>query len=427
LGLPSGRGGLGRLGTRRSAPTPSRSSRFGRETDDRVSSERIVTVTGPGAATVRWRLFIDETGRFSDPVGDVAIAGLLVRCDVAASSSARLRTALVDAAPDLPWPIHTAYLNVPVMAALTRHASTRTGRARTGDAGRDPDLGGLVERAIICLRGRLPDVFAKVVEQIAEGSEPPLEAVKDLDRELRHGEPSVHRALDDRVRHAASLIVRVIRALGRVDSRSGTDVAVAVVVAAEPYRSPVTPSGAEEDRETVRYLELLECFLERTADVLGHLGGPHHVWLNVLNRPIRDPILGVRTVLFVRHVHEVARRVIETRGDLVRLVVEAVPPFDDRAHAALVLADFIANRSRQPLAGATTTLAEVERQLTTRVGAALRSGTPQVSHLAASGIVRDHLNAARAGNPPPPLASSETKRWAREQAAEWAGVVWPRA
>jgi len=85
----------------------------------------------------------------------------------------------------------------------------------------------------------------------------------------------------------------------------------------------------------------------------------------------------------------------------------------------------VANQARYRL-GQSCKLRALEEWLAEVAVGPLQSGEPGLSHVAASGWAREHIEAARRDSATPP-APPEAKRWARDQATEWAKALRPRA
>jgi hypothetical protein len=108
----------------------------------------------------------------------------------------------------------------------------------------------------------------------------------------------------------------------------------------------------------------------------------------------------------------------------VRLHAASTPDFDASVDPRIVLADFVANGARRRMRESYA-LRTLEAQLDAVTVGPVHSGEPPLSHVAASGWAREHIEAARRDSttPPPP---PEAKRWARDQATEWAKALRPR-
>jgi len=142
----------------------------------------------------------------------------------------------------------------------------------------------------------------------------------------------------------------------------------------------------------------------------------------VLERDILDPARRGRTPLREQDLQAIVNRISHYCPDKVKLIPEVVAAFNATAHAALVLADFVAYRSRTGLFDRSKPLTGVERLLQKNVGGALRSGNPPLSHLSATGWAKDAIEAARVQSEPPPIRD-DVKRWAQEQALEWVQAI----
>jgi hypothetical protein len=319
--------------------------------------------------------------------------------------------------PDLPWPLHAAHLNLPVTVAVA-HA------ARPGTAGGD-GFDALARPAVERLRSSRPRELAQALDRFAHDRLPAFDILHALDLCLRVEAPDLHGRLQDHVRHATALVSRAARGVEKLAPASGRGFAAATLLVGESCRGDAATGGAAGDFTTDRYFGALDCLLERTIDVVSRLGGAHSVRLRVLTRDVWDPARRQWRPLDVDHVRAAIARLPASAG-AVQLCVDGVPPRYTRdVESPLVLADFLANRGRWFLRRRAS-LARVEARLASSGAVRVRSGRPPLSHLAATGWAQTHVRAAREApgkrGPLPPLPR-RIKRWAREQAEEWAREV----
>jgi hypothetical protein len=103
-----------------------------------------------------------------------------------------------------------------------------------------------------------------------------------------------------------------------------------------------------------------------------------------------------------RHVTPILREALPADDRFVHIVVDDVPEFTERAHPALVVADFVANRVRGILASSAS-LTDVENAIkaNTHLGTRLRADQPSLL--------------ATVGN----HGGGQPAQWAVEQSLEW--------
>lgn len=351
-----------------------------------------------------WRLFVDESGNFSDPDDEVVVAGLLLRDGAAGSDSEQIRASLQQAVPGLPWPIKASEINHPVVFALLPDADPERARLR------------------VHLQGALPEDFAAASDALAEGRRLPYQAVANLDREARQrrDEYAAFRRQSDRT---IASIGRLIEQLASSESSPGGAVFVGC---GETVRGYERETGDDSDIATCRYESLLQWLMVRAMDVLHRYEGRHRLHLHVLERHVWDRQLSMQAPLHSRHIAPLrlaAERISGGATHRVELKFDEVARYDDRAHAGLVLADFMANRARAALLRRSESLDEVEAALGLMLRCPVRSGEPGASHLAAAGAAQRLIELGRGGGEVTegfPL--TEGRRWPAEQAAQWIEV-----
>ena len=334
----------------------------------------------------RWNLFLDESGNFSDPDDEVVVAGLLIRADLPGNHPSQIRAALQVAAPDLPWPVKASEFNRPVVFAIANQVGQR---AKSGEG----TFSRIAYEIVTDLTLRAPNDVESVKTALASARRLPYEPIARLDAMAQQNwaRYQVLRAAAD---GAVAAIGRCIGSLARTENASGQEAgdATLFVACGETRRGECARQG-ETDTETSRYLELLRWVVARAADVLARRPGDHELHLYVLDRDVSDTILGVRvrTRLHYRHVVPIARDVgqlcqSDRSGATVTVKLDAVAQYDDRVHAALVLADFVANRARRGLRPNSSSLRAAETRIISEVPCRVRSGDPAASHLAAAGF-----------------------------------------
>jgi hypothetical protein len=205
-----------------------------------------------------------------------------------------------------------------------------------------------------------------------------------------------------------------MESLARAGKETPEGPAVMIVLGGEASRGDGSPDvDPGRDQGSERYLAILECVLERSRDSVARRGGRHNILLEVLSRPSFNR---------ASHLGNVSRRLDAGIGSPVRLTAMQPWRFDAHVPGALVLADVAANRARRLLLDAPdASLAQFEDSLQQELTAPVRSGAPPLSTLAATGRARSYVEDARHGRPEDAaLLHDEIRRWAKEQALEWA-------
>lgn len=369
-----------------------------------------------------WGLFVDESGWFANPDDHVLGAGILLRLDVATISAKAIERELHKVMPDFPWPLHAAHVNFPVTAPLARCAQLRY--PGPADPRRPPDpFDGIATGVVETLEREHAVLVRGVLDDLRRRKRPSYGDIKALDHALKTVDPTIHRTLDDYARRATSWILALI---ARLTNPQDADLLAATVLSGEGTRGDAIPPNAKgRAADTARYFTLLQCLLGRTYDLLGRVPGHHEVAVHVANRPIVDPHRG--NMLFNRtHLRELIRQTAPPGAARVRLHAASTPDYGASVDARLVLADFVANRARRRVSQSYG-LRELEEHLASITIGTLQSGEPRLSHVAASGWAREHIEAARRDGPAPPSPPrGHVKRWARDQATEWADALRPR-
>jgi hypothetical protein len=350
------------------------------------------------AGSQQWRLYVDEAGQFNNPSDEVTCAGLLVRRDISGSSPEEIRVALRNAAPELNWPLHSAHFGRPVLFALAAHAR--------GKAIVTATLGDGSAAIIAELRSADPDTTDRALTDLVARREPKLSDIGRLDRLFRDLNPPGHMALRERVKELQTILRRLIRSLATAAS-SGEGATAYTFAASERQVASERGTNGGRAYPSRRYDAVLFTLLRSVVRSLAHHGGVHHVFVQVLTRSTLDPVLDRDVPFHLRHLAALIAGLQPNTSD-VRLLPEATPRFDEEVHPALVLADYVASKSRPILARGE--LARVEQALVDRFAAAPRSGVPARTHLAAA----DSLE-LRPGEPKAP-----SKPWPRDADREWA-------
>jgi hypothetical protein len=368
----------------------------------------------------QWGLFVDESGDFKEPEDGAVGAGILLRLDVPEVRVQAIDRDLYRAVPGFPWPLHAAHINVPVMGALARTARLRFASPTDASHWRPNPFDAVATSAVETLEREDAPRVGRVLDALRRGERPDFDDLRKLDGLLKASGRAMHRKLQDYARQATAWILAVI---GRLAPTSNVHLLAATVLSGESIPGDAIPPGAEGDRaDAERYFTLLQCLLGRTCDVLSRLPGPHEVAVHVANRPV-DSTRG-RVQFDLSHLREMIRLATPPGLTSVRLHAASTPDFDASVDPRIVLADFVANGARRRMRESYA-LRTLEAQLDAVTVGPVHSGEPPLSHVAASGWAREHIEAARRDSttPPPP---PEAKRWARDQATEWAKALRPR-
>jgi hypothetical protein len=348
-----------------------------------------------GRRPIDWNLFVDESGRFDDEDEAVAVAGVLVRADLPGARAEDLRESFRAELPFLPWPFHAAYYNHGAFVALA--VAVHIGRGGHAEAWQERLACSAVER-MHCVA---PAALRAAMNAIEAGREPAYDALEEL---VRAADASTREAMAHLRKATRNTMARLVEGLARRGAEA-TAPAVAFVSSADGARREY------EGRTERRYLEHVECLFERTHDLLRRLGGRHEVRLHVLQRDVDDPLLGAPSPMHLRQIRPLA---VKLSTEDVWFEAVSVLAFDAAVHPLLVVADLAANRARAAfrLSGALT---RVEQELGMHIRLPLRSGSPALSHAAATGAPRE----VAAGRADPSSLGPRHHPWAREQALEW--------
>ncbi|TNF24480.1 MAG: hypothetical protein EP329_24850 [Deltaproteobacteria bacterium] len=354
--------------------------------------------------TDEWQLWVDESGDFDAEHGDVVVAGLLVRADVAAVADRTLRRALQAAAPDCPWPLHatlTRRLSMYVLWPV--HAATRRGTKL------DP----LTRDALSVLEHYAEKPLARALTALNKNREPSADVLDTLDLWLDEGAYS--RALKER---RATVRLAISRTLEAVGKSAGDDriwsVAAAEAVVGDAYGQPLDD----------RYLSLLACALYRTRNILLQRPGHHIVRVLASERGVHPRRGAEREPLRQRHVAWASLAaawstdLTVTRGDAsVELRPCRTYKYED-APSPFVVADWLANACLYPCS-TDWGIRDLTGRLRDRL--ALPCDVAGLATIAASGAAWSRERAAERGAPL--AALTDGKRWSREQATAWAAAL----
>lgn len=408
----------------------------------------------------QWFLYVDESGDFDVPQANVVVTGVLLRADTPRTRLDMLRKGLSDLVPGMPWPLHTTVAKRPSAAAvalaawrLRRIERGLRSRTRGGfpDTALHPDaqsedrnaarfletiahdpkalvdapehhlecLGsqaGLsgpeeVSAALDLLIAREPGRTARVLRALYNGKQPLYDDLRALDRTLE--EANLATPVSSRVwPRVCAAIARLMRWLAVPDG-SGLP-AVLVFFSSDSKPGDFHPPGDGTDR----YLCLLEALLARVAESLARLPGAHEVFPKVALRHVEDPFVGRPVPLHAtRHLGPMCHRASTCAGNRVRLIPYEVSRFGDTVDTGYVLADFAANAVFRRVGD--RALAALEAAICQALRVMPRSGSPERTHCQASGSAWSLRLALEQGRA---TGATHMRRWAREQALEWAGV-----
>lgn len=371
-----------------------------------------------------WVLWVDESGDFDDDARYGAVAGVLVRAGVSGFARVRLKRALREARPELPWPIHRTRVNHAVMHGMWALAEAE--RAKTA-------LPKELAKVMAAVKRGAPAAFERVLAGLRQEHESVFEDVQALSRALRGLPHWQHRVLKKLQRQAREGIVGAVEAAlqaGSGDPGQAASDSVWLVAAGETDNGDARHVGELEDR----YLHLLGCVADRTAALLLARGGEHRLDVRAASRGVWDRELGRFTRLTPKLVDRALawglgnpERVRHgAEGRMVRARCGSVRPIDATAPAPLVMADWCANAFRGPSKGRAS-LSQVSDVLAGSVGLPTsRQGLPT---LAATGGPWRALRAATEAGPECADGAVSDERcgrpWAWEQAGAW--ITWTRS
>ncbi len=359
----------------------------------------------------RWTLYLDESGQFSDAADHVAVAGLLVDEEAGGPGAREVEFGLKRMLPEFPWPLHAAVLSQPSYVALAvASVGRRRGRKRVASEGREGDFVRLAEEASAWLETQDPGGVADVLLALEEGREPRYAVLKRLTQLLLREKKRWSLRLEGRTREAWAYVREAASKIAGTGERP-----CAYLVACSETRKG--DAGAGEDD---RYFTHLEALLQRVRALLGRREGRHFVSVRVLGRSVTEPVVSAPRPLLMADVERVIQRSVSDGGGAVRFRSEQVARFEATVGVHFVLADFFANQARRVLGDPAVGLAEAERSLVAQLGAPARSGSPPRPHVAATGDAQRFLLASP-GERVALEAGAGRRRWAVEQALEWAG------
>jgi hypothetical protein len=368
---------------------------------------------------------VDESGKFDDEQDCAVVGGLLVSAEASAARPEALRLALQQAVPGFPWPLHAKLLNQASYVALASYlAAGGTGRAADEPQPADSSEDDRARHVAARMAEWDPAGVTACLDDLRTCREPLYSLLRKLTNRLRMELPRDYLWLDDRIHEAWARVGDLARSLADPGREHEGRPGILLVTAAETEVGDAC-QGTGQSAEDCRYFALFESLLGRVARVLDRLGGRHVVELHVANRGLFEPVLGVVAKLHIRHLVQPAERAGESVAGRVRLIPAVAACFDESVEGGLVLADFLVNYARRKLRHERNPLEAIEGRLAARFGLPVTSGEPRASHLAATGVAAAFLESTRdpvVGQVQAPSWSGRRRRWACEQARQWAEV-----
>jgi hypothetical protein len=282
------------------------------------------------------------------------------------------------------------------------------------------ELGTTVLRAWRLLKERERDRVNAVARRIRGSAEPNYDDIAVLSAAIRAADSLVFERLRA---HALETYATAARLISDLAASEGAGLPTILLAAAS---ETVVGDACLDNKSSDRYLQLLGVTLGRVRQVLTRLPGMHVVSVWASRRNVVDWRLSTAVRMGLPHLNEVIRSL----GDhtTVQLVGGGVGTSWEDTGAGYVLADMTANWARRVLMPRSVGIRTVTETLETRLGARAASGTPALSHCAASGEAAIVIKQASEGNlrgaPSAALPYAPPRaRWACEQAWEWAEVL----
>jgi hypothetical protein len=380
---------------------------------------RGLMASGRDARVTGWTLSIDESGDFAAPDAPVCVAGVLLQEPPTPEADAILRGLLTRVDPLVRYPPHATELRLPawwVAAWVLAPAEVRAAhpRRRTLDAA-----------AAWCERAAADPALASMWAALRDGRRPAYTTLATASGWMRRRAADVaadlHGLANDverRYRLASAALVERFGAGGCL-----------LVAASDRGDATHTPTAPD------RYLALLDVLFERVFALLRARPPERHVvWVVAATRRVQDAALGDRP-LRAQDIGDCVRRAERFPLDApagptdpwVRLLPAMPEAYDERVRPGVVLADFVANRCRGPLASAPWWYA-LQAQLTDATGLPVEAvprctaGAGPMPTVAASGEGRARLAETLAGAPTEPWIE-RAGGWDLEQAQRWARAV----
>lgn len=384
-----------------------------------------------------WRLFIDESGDFgplwSEPLDNtrndhVVVAGWLIDTD--GFSEVALGRVVDGLASWLPRPIHAAHLHLASLHALSI-VNPHSNRARRAVERIQPSVRDAASRLTARWRrgvvddlsydAQVRDTTKRAESKLREGTLPKIEDLKILERALNASPPEDRDALIAIKGETQAILSSIIK--DRIYPLVSEGKAI-IIASSETCLGDALPK-----HEGDRYLTLLAELLVRVVDLLTARGGEHEVRLNILRRNVYDAAVGFKTPLRNATVNEILHALSgnTTPCRHVRLCIEAICGYEQQTPATLILADFFANRVRRATMSMRSGLCGISNDVLRFTGLPLHDEANRTT-IATSGEGAALVERARAGDhSKTQIIGALPRRWACEQAEEWAQRVQPEA
>jgi hypothetical protein len=344
----------------------------------------------------KWHVFIDESGAFEVEDPYPVLGALVVPTPDIETFERWARGRLEQALPHVPWPPHTTFLNLPIYHAFAAVAS--------GNAGPEDEL--LIDHLHSAVGARIDDIVQRLRNRQKVKREPLTYYANWLAQEgAEFADALAH--LENRLRETENGVRNLLAEAGRACQGAF------IASSAETFdcEAAFHPDG--------RYFVVLEALVERIHDSIARMDEDTSVRVSALEL---DVDIGLRRRSLTRDLlaHGVGCVTDSRPGSRVHLSAGDVPRYDLHVTAGFVLADFVANRAGNVLRfNGGPPLRRAQETLVMRVGLPVSSGNPTASHLAASGAARAALAAARVGSPAPDWPDG-SRKWAKDQAEQWA-------
>ncbi len=347
--------------------------------------------------TLRWTLFVDESGNFNKPSAHVLVAGVCIPARIDAGFSVAFKHYVQKEAPLVPWPPHRTYMQRPSMYVLWYDARP--------DANLTDALTQALKDAHTLFSARAADAQSRAAEALKSGAEPKWDDVKSLDRVFKEHQPNGYEAVNRYAEDTNAAVASVLRTLlqERLNLTPNDEAQPFAVFSSETM---LGDAASADDR----YLQLLECLLERLADEFIRRGGEHTVDLNVASRHILDPTTGNIGPLSRTRLGQLS----QSGNKNVRLLPNKIWKYDANVDAGLVVADAISNYLFTRTHYASLPGSEIQSLIQDYFSFDANAGSPALPQISASGIARQSVQARelRQGEP-------GTRVWAMEQASAW--------
>lgn len=286
------------------------------------------------------RLFVDESGKFEQPLDTVAVAGLLSnRLMPDETIKSGLRTVL----PGMPWPLHAAHYRLPVTVALASAAA----RSSDPTSLRTP-VDDAADRVLERLRSLDAERVERLLASFSSGILPEWADVRDLtwlfEREARSGGIAASDA--EELKDAASRVAEAVRLMLECLDRQGSVCGVAAgeatqgMAGARSYAGQTSSSSVVPPTETARYLSLLAGVLGAASRVERLTGAGRDIQPIVLTRGVHE-CRGLEGA-------DVDRAAPPGQGG-PKFTPASVSAYDRRVSPRHVLSDFLANCARREM------------------------------------------------------------------------------